>query len=532
MKTLLPILRIIFSIAILLMLASPSVSQNVLGSAGSTDDTPSNPLGKASSEKSNKGGRTSSSKKKVVNKSVGSKGKASNNKSNSNQASQEKEKMLLEQVDELITKGNEARDAKPPRYDEAEAAYNSAVELAPKNATEYAVRANLGLGNIYLDQKRLTEAQIKYNRAIELDPKNYDAHLYLSYTYSRIGNLDEAIKELQSAIEINKQDYRAYRTLGGAYVRKGNNGEAEAAFRRAVELAPDVSNKCRLNFSLGYTLSRQKRYREAAVVFQTAETLAVNEVDWKLEAHFNYSDNLFGSGQWKLAEKEFNTLSKQLDDAEKTSPDKIKTIKSIRARLNYKTGLLYYLWNDMTRAREEWSAALKSGFSCDLCGSGLLILDNSFDRAQSILSRYTAIHPDDENGWLLLFDVRLALKDEEGAQTALKQALSLSPDYAKSWRPFTERVVSSKNRVPPSLKATGSLIVETEPNALINVKPIKGGISYRGIASAAKGVMVFDSLPVGTYLVTSKMENGTASQEVVIAANRKAVIRLSQPQKQ
>ena len=54
---------------------------------------------------------------------------------------------ITERVEDLLDKGNEARDAR--RFAEAEDAYKEILKLKPRDA-----RAAYGLGNVYSDQQR------------------------------------------------------------------------------------------------------------------------------------------------------------------------------------------------------------------------------------------------------------------------------------------------------------------------------------------------------------------------------------------
>ncbi|MCA1816847.1 MAG: tetratricopeptide repeat protein, partial [Acidobacteria bacterium] len=57
------------------------------------------------------------------------------------------------EVERALREGNEATDATPPRYDDAEKFYQEALKLNPKEA-----RAYLGLGRLYAAQNRADDA--------------------------------------------------------------------------------------------------------------------------------------------------------------------------------------------------------------------------------------------------------------------------------------------------------------------------------------------------------------------------------------
>src|SRR6185295_15900920 len=63
-----------------------------------------------------------------------------------------------ERVEELLDKGNEARDAR--KFTDAETAYKEVLKLKPRDA-----RAAYGLGNIYSDQQRWDDAEAAYRNS-------------------------------------------------------------------------------------------------------------------------------------------------------------------------------------------------------------------------------------------------------------------------------------------------------------------------------------------------------------------------------
>ncbi len=103
-------------------------------------------------------------------------------------ASQTPVPVSLEGVEEAIEQGNNARDQKPPDYEEAERAYKAAAKLAPNDERPF-----IGLGNIYYDQKRDEEAIAAYRKALELQPKNRSVFEALGDAYFRLGKYEESI---------------------------------------------------------------------------------------------------------------------------------------------------------------------------------------------------------------------------------------------------------------------------------------------------------------------------------------------------
>ena len=80
---------------------------------------------------------------------------------------------VAERVEDLLDKGNEARDSR--NFAGAEDAYKEVLKLKPRDA-----RAAYGLGNIYADQQRWDDAEAAYREAVAWAPNDADAHVALS----------------------------------------------------------------------------------------------------------------------------------------------------------------------------------------------------------------------------------------------------------------------------------------------------------------------------------------------------------------
>ncbi len=136
-----------------------------------------------------------------------------------------------------IADGNAARDARD--YMKAEGAYLRAQSLRTNDS-----RAVYGLGNLYSDQQRWEEAERAYRTAIELEPDNSDAHIALSYVLTQpiVGtNLSDRYSEAERlarrAIELDRTNPLAYDQLGVSLELNGAIGnETQRAYRQAIKL--------------------------------------------------------------------------------------------------------------------------------------------------------------------------------------------------------------------------------------------------------------------------------------------------------
>lgn len=177
-----------------------------------------------------------------------------------------------DRVEDLLEKGNVARDAK--KYAQAEGSYQAALKLRPRDA-----RAAHGLGNVYADQERWDDAEKAYREAIEWNPSDVDAMVALSVVLvlprtgaSNAKRFADAEALARRAVLIQPNNAAAWDRLGVALQSRGLfTEETERAYRRAVELDPQ--------FAVAYAhlarvVKRRTRLSEAAPLYDRATELA------------------------------------------------------------------------------------------------------------------------------------------------------------------------------------------------------------------------------------------------------------------
>jgi tetratricopeptide (TPR) repeat protein len=145
--------------------------------------------------------------------------------------------------EKAIEEGNAARDAR--QYTKAEAAYLRAQSLKTKDS-----RAVYGLGNLYSDQQRWEEAERAYRTAIEIEPNSTESHIALSFVLTQPiigGNLSqryaEAEKLARRAIEIEPNNALAYDQLGVALELRREYFDPTVQKRRPLIAKPSKSNR-------------------------------------------------------------------------------------------------------------------------------------------------------------------------------------------------------------------------------------------------------------------------------------------------
>ena len=323
---------------------------------------------------------------------------------------------LEDRIDDLLDKGNDARDAK--KYPEAQEAYEGVLKLRAHDA-----RGAYGLGNVYTDQRRWQDAEKAYQDAVEWAPKNVDALVALSVVLvqpvagaNNAKRFADAQGFAQRAVQLEPKNAVAWDRLGVALQSRGLfNSETENAYRRAVEFDPQFAVAYA---HLGRVLRRMAKGDEAAPLYARAIELAKDPATLILIA-----DSLQAEQQWDQSEP---VLRKALEkDARSTSA-------------------LYLLGRALIvlRRQQEAETYLKTAIelspqsfqSYNLLGQAYLALGR-FDDAEKIYNSAADLASPAERkqlagafGFEGVGDGYLKAKRRADAARAYRRALDLDPD--------------------------------------------------------------------------------------------------------
>ena len=200
-----------------------------------------------------------------------------------------------ERVEDLLDKGNEARDAK--KFMDAENAYKEVLKLKARDA-----RAAYGLGNVYSDQQRWDEAEAAYRNSVAWAPTDADAHVALSVVLVQPSPGADNAKRFADAetfarrsVQLDPKNAVGWDRLGVALQARGlANSETEHSYRRAIELDPQ--------FAVAYAhlarmLNHANRASEATPFYEKAIELAKDPATLNLIA-----DSLQGEQLWQQSE--------------------------------------------------------------------------------------------------------------------------------------------------------------------------------------------------------------------------------------
>ena len=205
--------------------------------------------------------------------------------------SRAKTSAVAERIEDLLDKGNAARDAR--KFTEAEDAYKGVLKLKARDA-----RAAYGLGNIYADQQRWDDAEAAYRNSIAWAPTSADAYVALSFVLvqPRAGGdnakrFADAEMAARRSVQIDPKNAVGWDRLGVALQARGlANSETEHSYRRAIDLDPQ--------FAVAYAhlarlLNRLNKGPEATPLYDKAIELAKDPATLNLIADSLQSEQLW-----------------------------------------------------------------------------------------------------------------------------------------------------------------------------------------------------------------------------------------------
>ncbi|HRI16729.1 MAG TPA: tetratricopeptide repeat protein, partial [Verrucomicrobiota bacterium] len=167
---------------------------------------------------------------------------------------------------EALRRGDEALSANQPA--EAVPLLERAVTDLPTDALAW---NHLGLA--YQGTGRAEEARKAYLRALQFDRNLFDVYFNLGALEYESGRWADSERALRTylGVEANRSNVTAWRMLAEAQLASNQWDVAERTLATALQLAP---NDPALHHSLGLTLARKRRWREAQAQFAQVLRLA------------------------------------------------------------------------------------------------------------------------------------------------------------------------------------------------------------------------------------------------------------------
>ena len=132
------------------------------------------------------------------------------------------------------------------RYDDAKAAYQKVLELAPGN-----LLGLINLGSVYYRLGETGNAEKVLLQAVRARLETAPAWMTLGLVYLDADKLDEALAAFSQAAIYDSRNPRIHNYLGVTIGRKGWRDGAEAELRRALEIDPGYG-EAHFNLSVFY----------------------------------------------------------------------------------------------------------------------------------------------------------------------------------------------------------------------------------------------------------------------------------------
>lgn len=323
---------------------------------------------------------------------------------------------VAERVEDLLEKGNEARDAR--NFAAAEDAYKEVLKLKSRDA-----RAAYGLGNVYADQQRWDDAEAAYRDSVTWSPNDADANVALSVVLvqPRVGGdnakrFADAEMFARKSVQIDPKNAVGWDRLGVALQARGlTNSETEHSYRRAIELDPQ--------FAVAYAhlarmLKRANRGPEAAPLYDKAIELAKDPAPLNLIA-----DSLQSEQLWPQSEPVLKKAL-ELDPRNPTSLILMGRLLIVYKRFQEAEPYLKSATEVSSRAFQPFNLLGRAYLGMDRYSDA----EATYERASEFAGAGEKKQLAGVYGFEGVGDGYLKLKEKEKAARAYQRALELDPD--------------------------------------------------------------------------------------------------------
>ena len=153
-------------------------------------------------------------------------------------------------------------------YADALPMYEALVDSMSEEELEANTQPLYFRGICYEREKQWSKAEADFKRVLAFEPENADALNYLGYTWVDRGeNLTEAFEMIRKAVEIEPNSGAITDSLGWAHYKLGQYDEAKKNLEDAVELSPSSAT---IIDHLGDVYWKLGRFREAGYQWERA----------------------------------------------------------------------------------------------------------------------------------------------------------------------------------------------------------------------------------------------------------------------
>jgi tetratricopeptide (TPR) repeat protein len=316
---------------------------------------------------------------------------------------------VADMIEAALARADKARDANPPRTDEAKASYQKAAELGDW-------RGYFELGNMALTAQDYASAVKYYELANKLKSDVPEVNFLLgSALFYGLNKSEEAYAPLKKAIEL-KPDADAYYTLGLVSYSLAKYAEAATAFEKAYALKPEASTQ----FNLATAYYQLGRYQDSAASYTKAIELGLDDED-KATATYNLGQAYYNLSRFEEAAAAFKQSAQ---------------LKPEDAQRYLDLGLAYYKAGHQAEAAEAFkrAATLKPDSAPAHNNLGyMLYLKGDYGEAAKEYKKSVEIDPRNAQVNYNLGNAYYRQKMYAEALASFKKAAELNPKLSKAF---------------------------------------------------------------------------------------------------
>ncbi len=348
------------------------------------------------------------------------------------------------------------------------------------------IEAFMQATDILDEQGRYPESLESAKKAVLNCDNSSEAHFRLGRANLRMGNKEEALRQVRLALSLDPGNSMAYNWLG--FINQNDLqriDEAEQNYRKALELDP---LNARAMVNLGLLLQNDpKKTDEAEKLFRRA--LDADSDDWQARMSLGYllfyikGNKVAGAKELRKAielDPANSRLHSELGEMLSDSPEELNASESEFRKgieLSPKSGLAHYKLaeflalktNRSDEAEKEYREAIQLDPSLDMARVGYanLLIDQKrvYDQSYEQYKEAIKINQRNAKAYLGLGRIQMDLyKNYPAAETEIKKALAIDPHLAQAYDVYGILLGIHMNRISEA-KAAFDKAIAADKNA-------------------------------------------------------------------
>jgi|GEM_PF-3573773 len=348
---------------------------------------------------------------------------------------------------------------------------NRAIELNPKIAAAYLVRANAhnNLGDF---QQALADA----NKAIQLDPKSAFAYFVRANAHNNLGDFQQALADANKAIQLDPKSAFAYFVRANVHAGLGDFQQALVDANKAIQLDP--------KFAPAYTA------RAISHLFLVNFERALVDANKAIQLDPKFADGYAQRAQARIGLGDFQGALADTSQVIKLAP-KFEGGYTNRARAHIGLGDFESALTDANRAVQINSKSSSTYAVRARAKIGLGDAEGGLTDAKQAIQN----NPKDGDGFYARGLARLKQGDQQGAIADYNQAIQMEPSLAKELANYTQ-TAQPQGQDPKTATASPSS------------KPAQSSQSAEDVyAVASQTTVLIDGQNPGSGVILAKTNN-------------------------